>query len=78
MDIRIDVSFFKLDLYDNKERRKRKAYLTLILQTTNKQFSWDGTYKTKDCNAGIYAYQAQVEYVNGTSETRTGNITLIR
>ena len=29
-------SFFKLDLYDNKERRKRKAYLTLILQTTNK------------------------------------------
>ena len=49
-----------------------------ILQTTNKQFSWDGTYKTKDCNAGIYAYQAQVEYVNGTSETRTGNITLIR
>ena len=50
----------------------------IILQTSNKQFVWDGTYKSTACNAGIYAYQALVEYTNGTSETISGNITLIR
>lgn len=50
----------------------------IILQTTNKQFTWDGTYKSKDCNTGIYAYQALVEFTNGNKETLSGNITLIR
>ncbi len=50
----------------------------IILQTTSKQFTWDGTYKSKYCNAGIYAYQALVEYTNGNKETLSGNITLIR
>jgi gliding motility-associated-like protein len=49
-----------------------------ILETSNKNFTWDGSYKQKPCNSGIYAYQARVEYIDGKREILTGNITLIR
>jgi gliding motility-associated-like protein len=50
----------------------------IILETSSKNFTWDGTYKQKPCNSGIYAYQARVEYIDGKTEVLTGNITLIR
>jgi len=50
----------------------------IILESSQKNFTWDGTYKQKPCNSGIYAYQARVEYIDGKREILTGNITLIR
>ncbi len=50
----------------------------VILETDDRDFTWDGTYKNKPCNSGIYAYQASVEYIDGKREFLTGNITLLR
>jgi gliding motility-associated-like protein len=50
----------------------------VILETDNRSFKWDGTYKNKPCNSGIYAFQARVEYIDGKREILTGNITLLR
>ncbi|MBM3452535.1 MAG: T9SS type B sorting domain-containing protein, partial [Bacteroidetes bacterium] len=50
----------------------------VIIETDNRDFTWDGTYKNIPCNSGIYAYQAMVEYVDGKKEILNGNITLLR
>jgi gliding motility-associated-like protein len=50
----------------------------IILKSDSKNFTWDGTYKNKPCNSGVYAYQAEVLYIDGKREVLSGNITLIR
>lgn len=65
-----DVMTFTLYIYDR--------WGNLIQQTSDKTFKWDGTYKGEPCNAGVYAYILEVKYFTGVSETRSGNITLIR
>ena len=65
-----DVLTFTLFIYDR--------WGNLMLKTSDEDFKWDGTYKGEPCNAGVYAYILEVKYDNGESETRSGNITLIR
>jgi gliding motility-associated-like protein len=50
----------------------------LIFQSDKKDFKWDGNYKSKPCNSGVYAYIVEVTYVDGKDETLSGNITLLR
>jgi gliding motility-associated-like protein len=50
----------------------------LIFQSDKKDFKWDGSYKSKPCNSGVYAYIVEVTYVDGKDETLSGNITLLR
>ena len=39
---------------------------------------WDGTWKGKKAEAGVYVYQLDIYCRNGELITYTGNITLIR
>ena len=50
----------------------------LIFQSDKKDFKWDGNYKSKPCNSGVYAYIVEVTFVDGKDETLSGNITLLR
>ena len=50
----------------------------LIFQSDKKDFKWDGSYKSKPCNSGVYAYIVEVTYVDGLDEILSGNITLLR
>ncbi|MES2798446.1 MAG: CotH kinase family protein [Bacteroidota bacterium] len=65
-----DVASFSFSLYDRWGNR--------IIETSDRNFVWDGSYKGEPCNAGIYAYMLDIIYIDGTKATRTGNITLIR
>lgn len=65
-----DVLSFTLSIYDR--------WGNLMVNTSDKNYQWDGTYKGQACNSGVYAYILDVKYVNGRTETRSGNITLIR
>jgi len=50
----------------------------LIFQSDKKDFMWDGNYKSKPCNSGVYGYIVDVTYTDGLTETLSGNITLLR
>lgn len=50
----------------------------LLFESNNKTFKWDGTYKGKLLNTGVYAYIVDVTYIGGTTKKMSGNITLIR
>ncbi|MCH2223209.1 MAG: CotH kinase family protein [Crocinitomicaceae bacterium] len=65
-----DILSFKFHVYDRWGNR--------MFISSAKGFEWDGTYKGKELNAGVYAYMLEVTYENGTGEMRTGNITLIK
>ena len=39
---------------------------------------WEGNYNGKPAEAGTYIYQLIVELSDGSTETRKGNITLLR
>jgi gliding motility-associated-like protein len=50
----------------------------IMFESDNKGFEWDGKFKGVDCNSGVYPYIMKVQYTDGSSETLSGNITLIR
>lgn len=53
----------------------------LIYSTDNADNGWDGTFKGKDQNVGVYVWMIKYAYVEGTgsvSDTRSGNVTLLR
>ena len=64
------VSFINFFIYDR--------WGDLIFESDNLYFSWDGTFRGKNCMSGIYAYQVIIIYDDGTKKIKTGNITLIR
>ncbi len=50
----------------------------LLVSTDDPEFTWDGTYKNKPLQSGVYVYQLETEFKNGTSESTSGNITIVR
>jgi len=65
-----NIADFTLYIYDR--------WGNLMAQTSDSEFSWDGTHEGKACNAGVYAYILEITYTDGKKETRSGNVTLIR
>ncbi|GIV29453.1 MAG: hypothetical protein KatS3mg028_0519 [Bacteroidia bacterium] len=49
-----------------------------IFSTTNPFEGWDGTYKNKQVQPGVYAYVAKYKNILNEEKVAKGNITLIR
>ena len=55
----------------------KNAYSTPLIFTNNALNRWDGSYKGKEMNAGVYLYK--VEFVcNGTTRNKTDSFSIIR
>jgi gliding motility-associated-like protein len=65
-----DIKEFVFYIYDR--------WGNTMFESSNKNLKWDGTYKGMACNAGVYAYMADVVFLNGEKKVFSGNITLIR
>ncbi|NQU88748.1 MAG: gliding motility-associated C-terminal domain-containing protein, partial [Mariniphaga sp.] len=68
-----NIKFFQMLIYDR--------WGTLIFESKNISFGWNGTFKGKPCPQGVYVYK--VEYSlsassTGQSETKMGTVVLIR
>lgn len=50
----------------------------MIFFSTNQLEGWDGTYKGKDQNPGVYSYYVYVKYLDNKEVKRKGSITLLR
>ncbi len=42
------------------------------------QYGWDGAFKGRTMNPGVYLYVAEVEYIDGRTELLKGEVTLLR
>lgn len=65
-----DVRSFKFFIYDRWGNQ--------MFVSDAKGFEWDGGYQGEACNAGVYPYMMEVIYFDGSSELRSGNITLVK
>ncbi len=65
-----DVASFTLYIYDRWGNR--------ILQSSDPLLSWRGDFNGQMLNSGVYAYVIEVMYKDGSTETLSGNVTLIR
>lgn len=65
-----DVKSFTLSVYDRWGNR--------ILLSSDPKLSWDGTVNGQPLNTGPYAFMLEIIYLDGTTEMKSGNITLIR
>ena len=49
-----------------------------IFETTNQLTGWDGTYKGKEVDPGVFTYVVTVNYSDKGSVTQSGTVTLLR
>ncbi|PBQ33749.1 hypothetical protein CNR22_18835 [Sphingobacteriaceae bacterium] len=50
----------------------------LIFESTDLAYGWDGYYKGKLCQVGVYVWKANVHLSNGKKFRKSGNLTLLR
>jgi gliding motility-associated-like protein len=50
----------------------------LVFQTSSLDVGWDGDYKGKPVNAGVFVYVLKGEFVNGEEIDLKGNVTLVK
>lgn len=53
-------------------------YGELVFESKEQTFGWDGTYRGKDENPGVFTWVLEYHLLNGTSKVISGNTTLIR
>ena len=46
--------------------------------TKDISIGWDGTYRGNICDNGVYAYFIKILFLDGTTQTNKGNITIMR
>ena len=49
-----------------------------VFQTKDQNACWDGKYKDKELNAGVFAYKLTIKLQNGDFVIRSGNLTLMK
>jgi gliding motility-associated-like protein len=49
-----------------------------VFETNDRSIGWDGRYAGKALNTGSYVYELTATLTDGTSQTRKGNIALVR
>lgn len=53
-------------------------YGEVVFETTNQNIGWDGTFKNRDENPGVFTWVLQYDFVTGNKGMQKGNTTLIR
>jgi gliding motility-associated-like protein len=49
-----------------------------VFESSSQNNCWDGTFKGKPCNSGVYVFRLEVTLINKEFITKQGNINLIR
>ena len=50
----------------------------LIFETTDVKQGWDGYYRNKICQVGVYIWKAYAKFNNGKEFSKTGDVTLLK
>lgn len=53
-------------------------YGEIVFETTDQNIGWDGTFKNRDENPGVFTWVLQYDFITGDRGMQKGNTTLIR
>jgi gliding motility-associated-like protein len=65
-----NVTSIQLDVYNR--------WGELVFETTDLRGAWDGTFKGRKCDMGVYIYYVNAKGINGEQRQFSGNVTLVR
>lgn len=69
------LSIKTLNIYD---RWGNLVFKTENIPAGDPQFGWNGRIENRDLAIGVYVWVAEIEYVDNSSETIAGDVTLVR
>ena len=49
-----------------------------VFESDDERIGWDGAFKGRELNPAVFAYVAEVTFIDGKSRTYKGNVTLVR
>ena len=49
-----------------------------VFESTNQNDCWDGTYRNKVVNTGVFVYKLRTVNTEGEENIQSGNVTLVR
>jgi hypothetical protein len=50
----------------------------LVFETTDQNIGWDGMFKGREENPGVFVWVLEYTFINGNGGLTSGNTTLIR
>ena len=53
-------------------------YGKMVFESYNQNDGWNGTFEGEPAPQGVYLYEVRMQFLNGTVEQLTGNVTLVR
>ena len=71
----LDVNILSFHIFD---RWGELVYKTTEIEPNQPQQGWDGNYRGKTVQPGVYLWMIEVEYRDGLTEVFKGQTTLIR
>ena len=66
---------YKINIFD---RWGEMVYSNTNVAANDENNSWDGTFKGRQLNNGVFVYVVEVEYIDGTRETFKGDVTVAK
>jgi gliding motility-associated-like protein len=66
------------DCFDKVKLMVFDRWGAVVFETDNFEDSWDGNFRGKPLNSGVYVYYLEATLLNGKSFNKKGNVTLIR
>ena len=73
-----DLLFVRGNGIGSMEFKVFSRYGQKVFETRDQSVGWDGKFKGKDENPGVFTYYARVTFLNGATQELKGNVTLIR
>lgn len=73
-----DILFIRGDFINDCLLRIYDRWGEKVFETTSTDKGWDGTFKGKDCQQGVYDYYLEVWCLGEKQFFKKGNVTLIR
>ncbi|NBB88887.1 MAG: T9SS type B sorting domain-containing protein [Bacteroidetes bacterium] len=60
------------------DRWGEKIYERTDFPTNDMSLGWDGRFRGQLMNPGVFVYLAEIEFIDGSLETVSGSVTLVR
>lgn len=73
-----DVLFIKGYALESVSLVVYNRYGEVVFETNDQNIGWDGTFKNREENPGVFTWALQYQFINGKSGSKKGNTTLIR
>src|SRR5690606_4361833 len=76
--IQADDKVRKVNVFRVYDRWGELVFETFDIEANKPELGWDGSFKGKPMNSGVYVWYAEIEFIDDEVQTIRGDVTLLR